>query len=240
MESAVLVIPAIDVLNGSVVRLTRGRFDEVTVYAADPAAQLTRFADDGAELVHVVDLAGARDGESNPALWEHLASAGVPFQLGGGIRTVARAETIVAHGAQRAVVGTAAVWEPNTVAAMVRRVGAERIVAALDVSSGRATGAGWLDEGRALGEVVGGLVSAGVVRALVTGIERDGTMEGPNVDVLDRVAALAPQMALIASGGVGSLEDIRTLRDTGVEGAIVGRAIYEGRFTVAEAIAASR
>jgi phosphoribosylformimino-5-aminoimidazole carboxamide ribotide isomerase len=236
----VQIIPATDVLDGSVVRLTKGRFDDITVYASDAVALLRRFADEGAELVHVVDLAGARDGTANSALWSALGASGVPFQLGGGIRTVARASEVIACGAIRAVVGTAAVWEPGTVAGMVTTLGSDRIVAALDVAGGKATGAGWLDEGRELEAVAAGLVGAGVARALVTGIARDGTMSGPDVDVLARVAALAPEMALIASGGVGTLDDLRTLRDSGVEAAIVGRALYEGRFTLADAIAASR
>lgn len=233
------IIPAIDVLDGSVVRLTRGRFDDVTVYAPDAAEQLRSLAADGAEVVHVVDLAGARDGTPNRSLWDRLGSTGVPYQLGGGIRDVERARAIIEAGAQRAVIGTAAVWDHDVVAAMVGDLGAERIVAALDVAGGKATGAGWLDEGRRLEDVVEDLLRAGVVRALATGIARDGTMAGPDVGLLEQVMSMAPNLAVIASGGVGTLDDIRSLRDTGVEGVIVGRAIYEGRFTVPEAIAAA-
>lgn len=233
------VIPAIDVLDGRVVRLRQGRFDEVTDYATDPVDQLRMFADAGARLVHVVDLAGARDGSANEDLWRRLAGAEVAFQLGGGIRTLARAEAVIAAGAHRVVVGTTAVWEAAVVADMVRHLGSNRIVAALDVSEGMATGAGWLDEGRPLQATVEGLREAGVVRALVTGIVRDGTMAGPDLDVLSRVATMAPSMALIASGGVGSLDDLRTLAATSVEAAIVGRALYERRFTLDEALLAA-
>lgn len=233
------VIPAVDILDGRVVRLRQGHFDEVTDYATDPVDQLEAFAAAGARLVHVVDLEGARDGTTNAELVRRLAGAGVAFQLGGGIRTLARAETAIAAGARRVVVGTAAVWEAAVVAEMVRDLGADRIVAALDVAEGMATGAGWLDAGRPLHATVQGLQEAGVVRALVTGIARDGTMAGPDLDVVYRVAELAPSMSLIASGGVGSLDDLRTLATTPVEAAIVGRALYERRFTLGEALEAA-
>lgn len=232
------LIPAIDVLDGKVVRLHRGNFDEVTVYGDDPVAQAQSWLDQGASLVHVVDLAGARDGVPDRSLWQALGAAGVAFQVGGGIRTAELVADAIEAGAARAVVGTAAVWEPETMAAMLAAVGPSRVVAAIDVRGGKAQGAGWLDAGRDVGDVLADLAAAGAVRALVTGIGRDGTMDGPDTDVLHHAGAVAPGLALIASGGVGSLEDLRALRPLGVEGVIVGRALYERRFSVAEALGA--
>lgn len=234
------ILPAVDVLDGAVVRLARGRYDDVTVYANDPVAMAVSFVGDGADLVHVVDLAGARDGTHDVGLWRRLGDAGVPYQVGGGIRDAARAEAAVAAGASRVVVGTTAVWDPRARRDILETVGAHAFVAALDVEDGRARGTGWLDEGRPLSEVAAELQEVGVVRALVTGIARDGMLSGPDMDVLDQVAVAAPGLALIGSGGVGTLDDLHTLARHGVEGAIIGRALYEGRFSVAEAVALTR
>jgi phosphoribosylformimino-5-aminoimidazole carboxamide ribotide isomerase len=234
----VYVIPAIDMLDGNVVRLRKGRYDDVTVYGDDPAVQLRAWGEQGARIVHVVDLAGARDGNGDRDAWRRLGATGVPFQIGGGIRTVEAAEAVIASGAARLVLGTAAVWQPEVVADVVAAVGAEQVVAAIDVRGGRATGAGWLDEGRALSDVLADLADAGVVRALATGIATDGTLAGPDLDLLREVIDLAPDLALIASGGVGTLDDIRAIAGLAVEAAIVGRALYDDRFTFEEAEAA--
>jgi phosphoribosylformimino-5-aminoimidazole carboxamide ribotide isomerase len=228
----VQIIPAVDVLDGRVVRLMHGDYDRVTVYADDPVARAAAWVEEGAPLVHVVDLAGARSGDPDSRLWELLTEAGVPFQVGGGIRTASVARAALQAGALRVVMGTAAVWDPGILA----EVGAaDRVVAAVDVRGGRATGAGWLDEGRALDDVLDGLAAAGVRRMLVTGISRDGTMEGPETELLRSVMADG-RFAVIASGGVGSLDDIAAVGRLGCEGVIVGRALYEGRFSLAAAL----
>jgi phosphoribosylformimino-5-aminoimidazole carboxamide ribotide isomerase len=234
------IIPAVDVLDGAVVRLSKGDYDTAVVYAADPVATATGFVDEGAELVHVVDLAGARAGTHDVQLWSRLGDAGIPFQVGGGIRDARRAAEAVDAGAQRVVVGTAAVWSPGARDEILAAVGPERLVAAVDVRAGRARGAGWTDEGRPVDIVAAELQAAGVLRALVTGIARDGMLSGPDLGVLATVARSAPGMALIGSGGVGSLVDLSALAVAGVEGVIVGRALYEGRFTVREAVAHMR
>lgn len=233
------VIPAIDVLNGRVVRLRQGRYDDVTVYADDPVKQLASWQEQGAPIVHVVDLAGARDGTGDRAMWQRLGAADVPFQIGGGIRTLEAAEAVLAAGASRVVLGTAAVWDPGLAAEIVAAVGAERVVAAIDVRAGKATGAGWLDEGRDLPAVLNDLVDAGIVRALATGIATDGTLAGPDVGLLREVIDHAPQLALIASGGVGALEDIGVVATLDVEAVIVGRALYDDKFTYAAAAGAA-
>ena len=225
------VIPAVDVLHGEVVRLRQGRYDDVTVYADDPVEMVASWVAAGASIVHVVDLAGARDGEGDEGLWRRLGETGLPFQLGGGIRTREHVETLLAAGAQRAVLGTTAVWDSDALAGIIRAVGAERVVAAIDVREGRATGAGWRDAGRDLATVLRDLMEAGAVRALVTGIAGDGMLTGPDMSLLREVQSTAPGLALIASGGVGSLEDIAALAAQNVEAAIVGRALYDGRFS---------
>jgi phosphoribosylformimino-5-aminoimidazole carboxamide ribotide isomerase len=235
----VLVIPAVDVLDGAVVRLLHGRFDAVTSYATDPVGIATRWADEGATLVHVVDLEGARTGGASKDLWRSLGQANVTFQVGGGIRSAALAREAVAAGAERVVVGSAAVHDGVELRKIVEAVDPERVVAALDVRAGRARGTGWLDGGTEVDTVVGRIVDAGIRHTLVTGIDRDGAMQGPNVEVLGFVENLAPELDLIASGGVGSLADLSMLSSRGYAAAIVGRALYEHRFTLAEAIEAA-
>lgn len=226
------IIPAVDVLDGKVVRLMHGDYERVTVYGDDPVAQSLEWMRQGASLVHVVDLDGARSGDPDASLWERFAEAGVAFQVGGGIRTAETAERALDSGAGRVVLGTAAVWDPDVLG---RISDPSRVVAAVDVRAGRATGAGWLDEGRNLEEVLAGLSSAGIGRLLVTGIERDGTMEGPSTDVL--LSALRHGgFSVIASGGIGQLQDLDVIQRLGCEAVIVGRALYEGRFDVAEAL----
>ena len=234
------IIPAIDVLDGAVVRLLRGDFGEVTRYATDPVHVASRWIERGATLVHVVDLDAARGEPSDRMLWAALARAGIPFQIGGGIRTDAIATDAIAAGARRVVVGTAALGTGDALGQIVAAVGAERVVVAIDVREGRARGAGWRDEGIALARALASVAAAGVERILVTGIERDGAMVGPDLDLLAEVRRLAPDLHLIASGGVGTLADLETLSSLGIEAAIVGRALYEGRIDLPAAISACR
>ena len=230
------LIPAIDVLDGEVVRLERGNYDAVTVYSPDPVAVAEGFVAAGAPIVHVVDLEGARSGAPDVDLRRKLAAAGVPFQVGGGLRSVHDVASAVADGAIRAVVGTTALWDSAELRRMLDAVGSARLIAAVDVAAGRAKGAGWLDGGRPLDDVLADLVAGGVERVLATAIVHDGMMTGPDLELLNQVAGAG--LAVIASGGVGSLDHLRAIAATSATGAIVGRAIYEGRFGVADAIAA--
>lgn len=227
------LIPAVDVLDGRVVRLVQGDYGRVTAYADDPVAQAESWIAQGASLVHVVDLEGARSGRPDVLLWQQLAQAGVAFQVGGGIRTATAAGEALAAGAQRVVMGTAAVWEPSVLASVGRP---DSVVAAVDVRGDRATGAGWLDEGRLLHRVLDDLADAGVRRILTTGIGSDGTLNGPEMPVMRSVVEDG-RFAVIASGGVGSLDDVRRLADLGCEAAVVGRALYDRRFSLADALA---
>jgi len=236
----VQVIPAVDVLGGAVVRLRRGEYGAVTRFADDPVAVAQEYMLGGAGLVHVVDLEAARRGRGASQLWRRLGEAGVAYQAGGGIRTARDAEDAIAAGAARVVAGTTAVWEPERLAEMADAIGGGRLVAAVDVRSGRARGAGWTDEGRPAEEVVGRAIDAGAGRIMATSVQRDGTLDGPDVGLLESVMAVARGVPVIASGGVGSLADVVTLARTGCEAVVVGRALLEGRFSLEEAVAAAQ
>jgi phosphoribosylformimino-5-aminoimidazole carboxamide ribotide isomerase len=229
------VIPAVDVLNGSVVRLRQGRFDDVTTYGSDPVAVAASWVAEGADLVHVVDLSGARTGVPDRPLWASLVAAEVPFQIGGGLRTVEIASDALAAGAQRVVLGTAAVWNPEIAGVLVDRFGPERIVAAVDVRDDLATGSGWEDDGRPVVDVARSLAAVGVAWILATGIDRDGMMSGPDTGLLEQIRAAAAGVKLIASGGVGSLADLAELRGGGFEAVVIGKALYEGSFSLNDA-----
>lgn len=232
------VIPAVDVLDGRVVRLRRGVFDSATDYASDPVSVAAGWHQSGAALVHVVDLGASRRGRSSGGLWTGLGAAGVPFQAGGGIRRAADVAAVLAAGARRVVMGTTAVWSPALLAEIAAEFGPERIVGAVDVRQDRARGSGWEDEGRPLADVVSDIVEVGVGRLMITAIARDGTLAGPDLDLVVRIAAEVP-MPVIASGGIATLEDLRALAGSPVEGAVVGRALYEGRFSLTDALAAA-
>jgi phosphoribosylformimino-5-aminoimidazole carboxamide ribotide isomerase len=237
------VIPAVDILYGRAVRLMKGEYEAVTSYDNDPVAVAAGFVEQGATIVHVVDLDAARGRQRSEAILGDLGGAGIPFQLGGGIRTPEAAEEALSFGAERIVIGSVLLSGHSAAARIAAAVGPERIVAAVDVRDGRARGSGWTDGGLETTEVVSRLVDLGIERTLVTGIETDGTMEGPAVELFAHIRNLAPGLSMIASGGVGSLGDIRHLAasDIGIEGVIIGRALYENRFTLPEAIeAASR
>ena len=225
------IIPAVDVLDGAVVRLLKGDYNEVTAYGSDPVATARSWQASGAGIVHVVDLAGARTGQPDLGLWTALGEAGVSFQAGGGIRTRESAEQVLAAGAARVVMGTSAVWAPEKLAGL-----GPQVVAAVDVRDGLATGSGWTDDGRELSAVLDDLSAVGVVRLLVTGIGRDGTLEGPDM-ALTRTVVQDSRFATIASGGVGQLTDLDRLVELGCEAVIVGKALYEERFTLEQALA---
>ena len=232
------VIPAVDVLDGQVVRLVQGDYSRMAVYGRDPVSVGRKWIADGASLLHVVDLQAARSGLVTSEIGESFGEAGVPFQIGGGIRDAHAALAACAAGASRVVVGTAAVaGEP--LQEIVAAVGAARVVVAVDVRNGRSLGSGWEDEGRDWWTVLREIVTAGVPRVLVTGITRDGTLRGPDIGLIRAVAAAAPTLAVIASGGVGDLSDIATLAGLDLEAAVVGRALYDGVFDLPAALEAA-
>ncbi len=240
-----IVYPAIDLKDGVCVRLMHGRFDQVTQYDERPAARLAAFAAAGATWVHVVDLDGAEAGRARQhALIGELARAvDVRIQSGGGVRSRADVEALLEAGVSRVVVGSLAVTDPETVAGWLAEFGAERITLAIDV---RADGdryvpalKGWTEAADVDLWAALDRYPAGTVRhLLVTDVGRDGALTGPNLDLLAQIVARRPDLAVQASGGVAALSDLAAARALGCAGAIVGRALYEGRFTVEQALAA--
>ena len=240
-----IVYPAIDLKDGVCVRLMHGRFDQVTQYDERPAARLAAFAAAGATWVHVVDLDGAEAGRARQhALIGELARAvDVRIQSGGGVRSRADVEALLEAGVSRVVVGSLAVTDPETVAGWLAEFGAERITLAIDV---RADGdryvpalKGWTEAADVDLWAALDRYPAGTVRhLLVTDVGRDGALTGPNLDLLKQIVTRRPDLAVQASGGVAALADLVAVRRLGCAGAIVGRALYEGRFTVEQALAA--
>ncbi|HEX3562652.1 MAG TPA: 1-(5-phosphoribosyl)-5-[(5-phosphoribosylamino)methylideneamino]imidazole-4-carboxamide isomerase [Solirubrobacterales bacterium] len=234
-----ILYPAIDIRDGKAVRLIQGNYDQETAYDDDPVVAARRWVDGGARWLHVVDLDGARAGE--PVNLEHVrrivAAVPVPVQLGGGLRDSKKVEEAISSGAERVVLGTAAVRDPDLAAAIADAHG-DRVVVSVDSRSGKVAAEGWT-EASDLGtaEVIAALADRGIRRFVYTPVEVDGLMEGPDLDSL-REAAKATDGEVIYSGGVGTLDDLRALAELGVDnlgGVIVGRALYENRFTVAEA-----
>ena len=235
-----VILPAIDLLDGKVVRLHQGRYDAVTVYDADPVARARAFAAQGAEALHVVDLEGARAGRCvQAALVAEIARAfGGPVQVGGGVRTREAFEAWVTAGAARVVLGTAAIREPELVLALCKDF-PDRVVLALDAKDGFVATDGWTEtSARTATDVARDFVNARPWGVLYTDVSRDGTRSGPNVEATARLAT-ETRLRVIASGGIASLEDLRALaRHEGIAAAVVGRALYDGAFTLSEALAA--
>ncbi len=231
------VAPAIDVLEGRCVRLRHGVREQVTVEGGDPAAAARRFADEGARLLHLVDLDGAFAGLPAPGLIERVTAAStVPVQVGGGLRTLAAVEAALAAGAARALVGTAAL-SPGFLEQAAARFG-ERVLVAIDARDGRVATEGWTDTSDLeASELARRCAAAGIRRLLVTNTRRDGSLEGPDLELLREVID-ASGLPVLAAGGISSLDDLRRLRELGCEGAIAGSAIWLGRFSLAEALAA--
>lgn len=258
------LLPAIDLRGGRVVRLVRGDFARETVYDDDPARAAASFA--GASLavdrggldggatgptgptirLHVVDLDGARQGRTVnvDAVRAILAARGpLPVELAGGLRDEGAVGVALATGADRVVLGTAALADPALVGRLVARHGPQRVAIALDVRDGLAVGAAWGDgaTGVPVIEALGRLADAGARTFEVTAIDRDGTFEGPDLPLLERcvTAAVRAGTTIVASAGIATADDIRRVRAAGCGGAIVGRALYEGRLTLEDALAAA-
>lgn len=237
-----IVYPAMDLMDGRVVRLRQGRFEDATAYPTDPALALSRFADAGAEWAHVVDLDGARAGAPvQHELIEALASsATLKLQVGGGIRTREQLARLLDAGVQRVVVGSVAVRQPELLHEWLDEFGPHRLVLSLDVriENGRPLVAlsGWTEQsGLSLWDVAE--LHPGIVHLLLTDIGRDGMLGGPNHALLDEAVDRLPHQRIQASGGVASLADLERLR---TDGAIIGKALWEGRIALEEALGLAR
>jgi phosphoribosylformimino-5-aminoimidazole carboxamide ribotide isomerase len=232
-KQSFVVYPAIDVLDRRVVRLSEGRRERITVDGGDPAAAARRFAGDGATWLHLVDLDGAFSGEPDLRLVERVAAAGVPVQVGGGYRSLELIDAALAAGATRVLLGTAALDEAFLAAALAH-VGPAALVVAVDARDGLVTVKGWT-EGSTVGaaELAHRCAAVGIERLLVTSTGRDGTLAGPDLDLLEEVLAVG--LPVIAAGGIAGLDDLSALRGLGCEGAVTGSALWLGRFGAAEA-----
>ena len=235
------IYPAIDIKGGKCVRLFKGRFDDVTVYGDSPAEMAKKWEAQGGEFIHVVDLDGALKGHGVNAekIKEICESVSVPVQTGGGIRTMADIEAKLACGISRVIIGTKAVSDSEFVKEAVAKYG-DKIVIGIDAKDGMVAVEGWekTSDFTAV-EFAKKMVSLGVKTIVYTDIATDGTLAGPNVEAM-REMADAVDADIIASGGIGSLEDILSLKDTGVEGVIVGKALYTNRVDLKEAVEKAR
>jgi phosphoribosylformimino-5-aminoimidazole carboxamide ribotide isomerase len=228
-------VPAVDLLGGRVVRLEQGRYDRVTAYPVEPVALARSYAEAGAPWLHVVDLDAARTGARSPEhaalLRELRAVPGLRIQLGGGLRGEAEVRAALADAADRVIVGTLAAAEPELVGRLAAETG--RVVAGLDCRHGSVRTHGWLeDAGHAPADLVARLAHAGARDFLVTGIDRDGTGRGPDLDLIASLRDGVPGL-LLAAGGVGSAGDVGAAVAAGADAVVVGKAMLDGRITFA-------
>ncbi len=240
-----LIIPAIDLRDGRCVRLKQGRKDQVTQYHNDPVEVARNFQNDGAEWLHVVDLDGAfaeSNSKNRQTLKAIIDALDIPIQFGGGLRRYADVERALQLGVSRAVLGTLAVESPETLKRLIDAFGADRIAVGIDAKQGKVTTRGW-EKSEAIDAITLAcdMANLGVGRIIYTDVARDGMLEGPNLEMTREIARKSG-LGVTASGGISSLNDLRWLKeieDAGVDSVIVGRALYENRFTVADAIRAA-
>jgi phosphoribosylformimino-5-aminoimidazole carboxamide ribotide isomerase len=234
------VIPSIDLKDGRCVRLYQGDYHRETVYSDEPVAMARSWEEQGAARLHLVDLDGALEG--SPANFEAISAIirllSIPVQVGGGVRDSDSAGRVLNAGAARVVIGTAAVEDPSLVESLCREYGSDRVVVALDARDGLVSTRGWLEQTSVTaGDLARQMAGLGVVRVLYTDISRDGTMTEPNFAANEELVK-SSGMAVLASGGIASLDHIRRLAAAGVEGGIVGRAFYDGTLGLQEAMRA--
>jgi phosphoribosylformimino-5-aminoimidazole carboxamide ribotide isomerase len=233
--------PAIDILGGNAVRLVKGDFDAKKVYDEDPLAAARAFKEEGAEYLHVVDLDGAKRGESvNVERMAAIAGkTGLPVQFGGGLRSSEAVDAALAVGAWRVIIGTAVFTAPEVLKSGLEKHGPDRIVVSVDARGGYVATHGWMSETAvSVGAAIERFREQGVRHFVYTDIDHDGMLDGPDNEETASAADEAGHGNLIVSGGVGTLEHLRALAELPLDGVIVGKALYERRFTVAEALAA--
>jgi len=239
-----MIIPALDLIDGKVVRLYQGDYDQKTVYSDDPQSLYTIYNEQGADWLHLVDLDGAKDITKRQltVIESLIKNTPAKVQVGGGVRTEEDVKGLLDTGAHRVVIGSTAVKEPEMVAGWMEKYGPEHIVLALDINidaDGNKIVAvsGWQeDSGQTIESLLDIYLKVGLKHVLCTDISKDGTLTGSNVDLYKEMAVAFPSVAWQASGGIGSLDDIADVARSGAQGMIVGRALLEGKFTVEEAI----
>lgn len=243
MTSAFDILPAIDLRGGRVVRLEQGDFGRETTFSDDPVAVARSFADAGARWLHVVDLDGARNGmpAHTDVIQAIVTAAGerVAVEVAGGLRTEDAVARALATGASRVVVGTAALRDPAFAARLVAMHGAERVAVAIDVRDGQAMGHGWVADSAGVdaADAIVTLAGVGVATFEVTAIDRDGLLGGPDLALYERLVGLG-QGSIIASAGIATIGHIAAVRAIGCTGAIIGRALYDGRIVLSDALRA--
>ncbi|MDR3539542.1 MAG: 1-(5-phosphoribosyl)-5-[(5-phosphoribosylamino)methylideneamino]imidazole-4-carboxamide isomerase [Desulfosporosinus sp.] len=240
-----LLFPAIDLKEGKAVRLIQGRMEDSTVYADNPVEVAQEFENQGAKYLHVVDLNGAFTGEpvNDETIRKIVGSVSLKIQVGGGIRTMARIRELLNLGVERVILGTIAVKDPDLVAEAARRYG-DRIVVGIDALGGWVAVQGWAEATEMLAiDLAQAMKDVGIKRVVYTDIARDGMLQGPNIESTVHLAQ-ETGLAVIASGGISTLADLRhlqleALKGVSIEGAITGKALYSGAFTLAEALEAA-
>ncbi len=240
-----MIIPAIDLIDGEVVRLYQGDYQQKTAYSTSPMTILNRYADQGAKWLHIVDLTGAKDTSKRQLslIKQMTDSQRMKFQAGGGIRSQNDVEQLLNSGVDRVVIGSLAVKDPQQVKHWLQQYGSNRIVLALDINIDE-NNQKWLavngwekNSGQRLEPLLDSFLDAGIKHVLCTDISRDGTLKGSNVELYTQLSSQYPTIAWQASGGIGSLADIEALKPANVGGVILGKALLEGNFSVEEAIA---
>ena len=239
-----MMIPAIDLINGEVVRLYQGDYQQKTQYQYTAKERQDLYASAGATVMHFVDLDGAKDSNNRQLtlLSTLVKHPTMTIQVGGGVRCIEDVEQLLALGADRVVIGSLAIKEPQLVADWIKQFGGEKIVLALDVKidqQGNKTlpTHGWIkDSGVNLEQLLDDYIAAGLIHVLCTDISKDGTLSGSNVAMYQQLYQQYPQVKWQASGGIGSLDDIQALKGSGVDGVILGRSLLEGKFTLEQAI----
>lgn len=231
--------PAIDLLNGKCVRLYKGLYDQSTVYDNNPLSMALKFAEQGAKNLHVVDLDGAKSGQAvNLDIIINIKkNTDLIIQTGGGIRTRDQANTILNSGIDKIIVGSLAVSNPSEIKSWIKGFGAERIVLALDTRNEKLAVHGWEAESeKSLWELLDDYQDSGLMHVICTDINLDGTLEGPNMNLYKIAVKKYPDILFQASGGISNLRDLKKLSEIPVSGTIIGKALYENKFTLREAL----
>ena len=239
-----MIFPAIDLMDGGCVRLYKGDFEQRTDYDISPLEMARQFQREGAEWIHIVDLDGAknRQSEQSDLIGQIARESGLKVQTGGGIRDLKTVENILAKGIERVVIGSLALSNPDLLKSWIKKLGGERFVLALDVNieddgTPYPTLHGWTENANnTLWEVLDDYSQSGIQTILVTDIAKDGVLAGSNTELYAQIIERFPDMDLITSGGVGSLADVKALKTLDPYGIIIGKALYESKFTLAEAI----